>query len=250
MAARPLFTILSLIFVSGALLLQFFIILSGDTYGNPENRIFFLQSSTNGIPGQRNPSRWTFFKICGVNDQGRNANCGAAVPALPFSPPSRSNFDTTTGVPDRFIGTRHFYYLSRFMFAFYLVSLFFGAVAFLTSALALCTRLGSYLSAVNTMTACFFMGLAAALQTAWVIQGRNAFRASGQETRIGTYALAFAWTSFVCYFLATITFCIGGRGSSSKRESVHSTKRNSGGTFGRKSSTRSRGSFVNKEDYS
>jgi hypothetical protein len=51
------------------------------------------------------------------------------------------------------------------MFAFYLVALFFAVCAFFTGLLALCSRLGGYLSALNTAVALFFQTLTAALMT-------------------------------------------------------------------------------------
>jgi hypothetical protein len=155
--AGPILAILSLILVGGGILLQFFTILSGGINSAPLNKFYFLQAST-----ARNPSRWTFFAICGV-DGSLNANCGKAVPALPFDPPR--NFGTTNGVPEQFIGTHMYYYLSRFMFAFYLIALFFAAVALLTGLLALVSRLGGYISSMTTFVALFFQSLAAALMT-------------------------------------------------------------------------------------
>ncbi len=61
--------------------------------------------------------------------------------------------------------TSKFFYMSRFMFAFYIISLFFGALALTTGLLALCSRLGGYLSGANTAVALFFHTLAAALMT-------------------------------------------------------------------------------------
>jgi hypothetical protein len=160
--AGPILAILSLILVGGGILLQFFTILSGGINSAPLNKFYFLQASTANIAGARNPSRWTFFAICGV-DGSLNANCGKAVPALPFDPPR--NFGTTNGVPEQFIGTHMYYYLSRFMFAFYLIALFFAAVALLTGLLALVSRLGGYISSMTTFVALFFQSLAAALMT-------------------------------------------------------------------------------------
>lgn len=95
--------LISLLILAGGILLQFFVILSGTVGGNPENQIWFLQASTNGVvPATRNPSRWTFFAVCGRGSNGRNTDCGAPVPALPFDPPR--NFGTQTGVPHQFIG--------------------------------------------------------------------------------------------------------------------------------------------------
>jgi hypothetical protein len=145
-------------------LLQFFTILTGAVNSAPLDRFYFLEASTSGITGARNPSRWTFFAICGADPTtGHNANCGAVVPALPFDPPR--NFGTQNGVPQQFIGTHQYYYLSRFMFAFYLVALVFGAIALLTGLLALVSRLGGYISSMTTSIALFFQTLAATLMT-------------------------------------------------------------------------------------
>jgi hypothetical protein len=150
--AGPILAIVSLILVAGGVLLQLLTILTGGVNSAPLDRFYFLQASTNGIANARNPSRWTFF-----------ANCGNVVPALPFDPVR--NFGTQQGVPQQFIGTNQYYYLSRFMFAFYLVALFFGAVALLTGLLALVSRLGGYISSMTTSVALFFQALAAALMT-------------------------------------------------------------------------------------
>jgi hypothetical protein len=157
--------LISLVFVAGAIVLQFFVVLSGGINTAPENRVYFLQASTSGIPNARDPSRWTYWAICGVGSNNLNANCGAPVPALPFSPTSSSNFDTTMGVPDQFIGTKHYYYLSRFAWVFFLVALIFAVTAFFTGVLALCTRFGAWFSSFNTFLAFFFQALATALMT-------------------------------------------------------------------------------------
>jgi len=160
----PLLAFVSLTLLAGGIVLQFFLILSGAVSSAPIDLFYFLEASTNGIADARNPSRWTFFSICGVDPStGHNANCGAVVPALPFDPPR--NFGSTDGIPEQFIGTHTYYYLSRFMFAFFLMALFFAAVALATGALALCSRLGGYLSAMTTLVALFFQALAAALMT-------------------------------------------------------------------------------------
>lgn len=144
--------------------MQIFTILSGAVDSAPINQFYFLQAATNGIPNARNPSRWTFFAICGRDpSSGYNTNCGAVVPALPFDPPR--NFGTTENVPGQFIGTHTYFYLSRFMFAFYLIALFFAACALFTGLLALCSRLGGYLSGLTISIALFFQALAASLLT-------------------------------------------------------------------------------------
>lgn len=248
-AARPLLGLISLIVLAGGILLQFFTILSGAVNSSPENQFYFLQASTNNIPNARNPSRWTFFAICGVGpESGHNVNCGKPVPALPFDPPR--NFRTTSNVPDDFVGTHHYYYLSRFMFAFYLIALFFAVIALFTGLLALCSRLGGYLSSMTTAIALFFQALAAALMTAWTVQGRDAFRKANLEAKVGVKLMAFTWAATACFLIATVLFCCSGaigsdRSGVSRRRSTRSNR-----------SARKRGSFFEtdsqrrvKDDY-
>ncbi|ENI09807.1 hypothetical protein COCC4DRAFT_68212 [Bipolaris maydis ATCC 48331] len=192
--ARPLLAIASLVLVAAGLLFQFLTILTGGVNKSPLDRFYFLEASTNGIPNARNPSRWTFFAICGENpSNGRNANCGSPVPALPFDPPR--NFGTEQNIPDAFLGTKH--------------------------------RLGGYLSSLMTSIALFFQALAAALMTAWVVKGRDGFRSAGFEARIGRYLMGFTWAAVACFFLATVMFCLGGHlggDSSSRMRRNRSTK--------------------------
>lgn len=229
----------SLLILAGGIVLQLFVILSGMGAGTPLNLVYFLQTTTDNIDGaSRNPVRWTFLAICGTDDSGNNANCRSTQPALPFDPPN--NFDTEQGIPDTFIGTNKFYYLSRFMFAFYLIALFFAVVSLFVGVLALCTRLGSYLSGFTVSIALFFQTLAAALMTAWTVQGRNAFRSNDESAQLGRYAYGFTWAAMACFLICTVLFCIGGRAG---KDSTYQKK----SYFGRKRSTRSRGSFVDGE---
>lgn len=80
------------------------------------------------------------------------------------------------------------------------------------------------------------------LHSAAYVQGRDAFRAAGTSANLGRYNFGFMWAAVACLFLATVFLCAGGAASSS------SGKRNSRGRFGRRQkSTRSRGSFIDKE---
>lgn len=147
---------------------MFFMLLAGAINGDPVNKFYFLQADTGNIPGAPPVSRWTYWNICdgssGINVCS-GTGYGAIAPARPFDPPSGRNFDTTTGVPEDFIGTRFYFYMTRFMFAFMLVALFFSACALVTGVLALCTRIGAYLSGFLAMLAFIFQGVQAALMT-------------------------------------------------------------------------------------
>lgn len=229
--ARPLLSILALFFLAGGLALQFLTILSGGVKSFPLNLVYFLQASPTGISGAPNPVRWTYFALCGVDGSGHNANCGKATAALPFNP--SQNFHTSTAV-------KGMYYTSRAMFAFYLIALFFASIALLTGLLALCSRLGSYLSSLTTFIAMVMQAVTAALMTAWTIKGRNSFRSQGMSASLGVKAYGFTWAALACFFISTVLFCIGGAASKD-----HSSSRR--GMFGRNRSTRSRGSFIDNE---
>ncbi|CAK3787963.1 hypothetical protein DOTSEDRAFT_75589 [Lecanosticta acicola] len=237
-AARPILGLLAILLLAGGIVMQFLVILSGLNH-SPLNQVYFLQATTSGVTGgndqYRNPARWTYLNICGVGPNGNNANCAATRADLPFDPPR--NFGTTTGLPDTFDGSHYYYYLSRFAWSFYLIALFFAVVAFLFSVFALFARLGAYLTGFSSIIAVFFQSLAAALMTTWVVKGRDAFRGNGQDASIGVKAMAFTWATWAAFFLASLFFCVGGsvgKDKSSKKSSY----------FGRKRSTRSRGSFI------
>jgi hypothetical protein len=72
---------LSLILIAGAIVLQFFVVLSGVTHTTPLKQTYFLQADTSTIAGSgRAVSQWTYFYVCGADNQ----DCGKPVPDLPF----------------------------------------------------------------------------------------------------------------------------------------------------------------------
>jgi hypothetical protein len=77
------------------------------------------------------------------------------------------------------------------------------------------------------------------LHRVWVVKGRDAFRSAGNEAHVGRYLMAFAWTSMACFFLATISFCLGGRLGGDRSSGVKRTRSTK--------SNRSRGSFIDTE---
>jgi hypothetical protein len=70
----------SWIFLAGALVMMFFVILSGVKDVSPLNKIYFLQADTSKINSARPISQWTYFYVCGASNQ----DCGSATAALPF----------------------------------------------------------------------------------------------------------------------------------------------------------------------
>lgn len=164
-----LFTLISLVLVAAGLLFKFFILLAGAVDGAPVNRWYLLEADTSGIPGAPPVSRWSYWNVCGV--EGSTTVCGDESysdvhPAFPLDPSSHRNFDTDVGVPQDFIDHHGFYFLmTRFMFAFTLIALFFGVITLLSSILAFCARIASYFSGLLAFTAAFFQAITAALMT-------------------------------------------------------------------------------------
>lgn len=148
---------------------MFFILLAGAIDHAPVNKWYLLQADTSNIPNAPPLSRWSYWNVCGVQDG--NTVCGdegysKIHPAFPLDPASHRNFDTDVNVPEDFVNHHGFYFLmTRFMFAFMLIALFFAAMSLFTGLLALCTRIGSYLSGLLTMIAAFFQVINAALMT-------------------------------------------------------------------------------------
>ncbi len=164
-----IFSFVSLILVAGALLFMFLILLAGAINDSPVNKFYLLQAHTAGITNAPAVSRWSYWNVCGV-ENGRTV-CGdqsysKVHPAFPLDPASHREFDTTVNMPANFIHHHAYYfYMTRFMFAFMLIALFFGVCALFTGLLALCTRLGSYLSGLLTTIAMIFQAINAALMT-------------------------------------------------------------------------------------
>jgi hypothetical protein len=244
MAARKPLALLSLFFLAGALLLMFFVILAGTRDRNPLNQIYFLRADTSGIPNAPvgGESRWTLWNYCGTSPFGRN-DCTFVRPAYPFDPPR--NFGTERNVPSQFIGTRKFFYLTRFMFAFILIALFFAVLALFTGLLALFSRLGGALSGLLTSIALFFHAIVASLMTAAFVLGRKRFRAVGRDAHLGRLAFAFVWTSLFCLLLSTILFFMVLATGRRDTTTTRTTRRN--GYFGRRRAARDRGSFIESE---
>jgi len=243
--------IASLILIAGAIVLQFFVVLSGVKNTTPLNKTYFLQADTSKIAGSgRAMSQWTYFYVCGAGNQ----DCGKPVPDLPFG---YAWVGGSAGVPNDLVGShgkhttsKYYYYLWRFGWVFYLIGLIFTVFAFFTALLAPCSRLASGLSGSTLAFALFWFTLAASLMTAQFVQARNRFRAAGLHAQIGRYAFGFTWGAWAAMFLATL-FLFLGCGAGGRDERVRTARTGTRGNLGffrRQRSRRSaRGSFVDNE---
>lgn len=246
---RPILGLLAMFFTAGAVLLIFLTLLGGTSNVKPLNDIYFLQAHTTNIPGAPGVSRWTFWNLCGVDADGKS-QCESSHPAFPLDPPSNRNFNTTTNIPSQFIGTSHFFLMTRFMFPFILIGLFFAVGSLFTGLLALCTRIGSLLSSSLAWIALMFQIICSCLMTAAYVEGRDAFSSNNQEATLGKKAFGFMWTAVACLILSSFLYCLGGVAGRDGGYTGRSTRRR--GFFGprRTSSSRSRRNFANgNKDY-
>jgi len=143
---------------------MFLVLLAGAVNSGPVNKFYFLQVDTANIPNAPALSRWTYWNLCSVNSNNRD-DCGAVHPDFPLDPPSYRNFGTTTNIPHQFLGTSKYFYMTRFMFPFMLMALFFGVFSLFTGALALCSRIGGKLSGFFAFLALFFQTINVSLMT-------------------------------------------------------------------------------------
>ncbi|KAB8356439.1 hypothetical protein FH972_024022 [Carpinus fangiana] len=215
MSPRPIIAIASLVILAGGVLLQLLVILSGAVSGSPEEKFYFLSADTSGIGSAPATSAWTFFSLCALtgpsSGSGSTTACGGATAALPFD--LQRNFGSTGDIA---ASSSQYYYLSRTTFAFYLIALFFSAIALLSGLLAICTRLGSYLSGLLSFVAFFFQALAAALMTAWTVKGRNAFLAAGRAANLGRYSYGLTWGAVAAFFISVVLFFVAGAAGKEK----------------------------------
>ncbi|KAH8692981.1 SUR7/PalI family-domain-containing protein [Talaromyces proteolyticus] len=233
-AGRPILSFLALFFTAGAMLLMFLTLLGGVTNHTPLNNIYFLQVDSSSIPGAPTTSRWTFWNLCAVRN-GRS-QCGSSHPCFPFDPRTRA-----ISAPI----TNHYWLMSRFMFPFIIISLFFATCSLFLGFVAICTRIGSYLSSLLTWLAWLFQVITTSLMTACFVQGRNHFNSASEPATLGSKAFGFMWAAVACLTISAVLYCMGGsRGKSEDGYSGRETRRR-GFFASRQSSTKSRGSFRN-----
>lgn len=77
--------LLAFLFLLGAGLLTFFLILSGGRESGTLKNFYWLQADTNGFNSAPSTTRWYNYNWCGYED-GQLANCSSRAPAKPFFP--------------------------------------------------------------------------------------------------------------------------------------------------------------------
>jgi hypothetical protein len=153
-----------MIFQFLSILFLLFIVLSGAYNSAPLNNTYFLQADTYFISGARPVTRWEFFRICDDHN-----TCGPAVPAIPFGYAWATHpvFAPTELIGENGSGTtsNYYFYMWRFGWVFYLISLIFDFAAFFTGFLACFGRLGAAVSGLITLCTLVFYTIAVSLMT-------------------------------------------------------------------------------------
>lgn len=154
-----------LVLTAISLVLLWFIILSGITGTAPLDRTYFLRADTSDITGARDITQWNFFYFCGEG----NTDCGGAKAAPAFGAAWSSN---PTGAPSSLVGgqgghttSTKFYYLWRFGWVMFILTLFFETLSFFSGFLACCGRLGAAIAGLLSFAALFFSSIAMSLMT-------------------------------------------------------------------------------------
>lgn len=192
----------------GSTLLLIFIVLSGSIVESPVNKFYWLQADTSDIAGAPEISRWTFWGLCGVSGDN-NVNCSYLQPAFPLSPVD--DFGTTVNVPRDFVSSRDtYYYLSRFSFCFFLISLVFIGVALIFYVLSWCSYTFSKTVFVTITIGTLLNMAASGCQTAATVLAKNAFKDAGLSAKVGVKLMAFSWTTvamnIVLFFVTGASF--------------------------------------------
>ncbi|OBT79321.1 hypothetical protein VF21_01869 [Pseudogymnoascus sp. 05NY08] len=202
---RGLLGSVSWILLAGALVMLWLVVLSGVTHHTPLNKIWFLRADTSGIGDARPISQWTFWYVCGDN----NDNCGKPVPALPLGYAWRGN---SNGAPAALVGShghnttsKYYYYMWRFGWVFFFIAFIFANFAALSGFLS-CIRVVAGATGMLTLAATFWLTLAACLMTAVFVKARNRFQSDGHNASVGSYAFAFTWTPLVLLFVSSCLF--------------------------------------------
>lgn len=239
-----------------SILFLFFVILGGVTNSTPLDKTYFMQADTTGIAGAHDITQWTYLYACGPN----NEQCGSAHPAMPFGKVWDAN---AANAPPELIGkyggnttSFYYYYMWRFGWVFYLLALFFEVLAFFSSFLACCGRLGSGIGSLITIVAFVFLTIAVSLMTATFVRARNVFHSAGRDAQLGGYGFGFSWGAFAALLIAMILLCAGATRKGTPKNTVddgtngNATTSGGGRRWGRRNRRDRAGSFskVNYED--
>lgn len=187
---------ISYLFLLGAGLLCFFLILSGARSSGTLAEFYWFEANTLGFNNAPVRTRWFNYQWCGVMRGGQLVDCSSRVPAQSFSP--RDQFGASPEMPTTFLNNRDtYYYLSRVGWAMLLIGLFFLVLTIIPATVILfktVTSMAIWLT-VGTWTTLFFITLAACLYTGCYAKAVRGFHSKGRYAKMCPRNFAFIWTS-------------------------------------------------------
>lgn len=191
---------ITLLFLSGATLLAFFVILCGAKKTGVLRKFYWMRADTSSITTGNGSGEtyWLNYMYCTKNSSSdSNYNfCSNKKPAYPFSP--KDNFATTSNLPSAFNNKHNkYYYLSRVGWSMWLVGLFFLVIALLPFMLQACIKhtMVYIVSTMSVWAAWFYLTLGACLWTSAFVMGKHAFTDAGISAKLGVKMFAFLWTT-------------------------------------------------------
>ncbi|QLG74241.1 hypothetical protein HG535_0G01250 [Zygotorulaspora mrakii] len=187
--------VLNLLFLLGAGLLGFFLILSGGKSGGVLDGFYWFEADTSGFNDAPQLTRWYNYDWCAVRDN-QVTNCSSRAPATAFSP--RDNFGRSNEMPTTFLDNRNaYYYLSRVGWAMLLIGLFYIVLSIIP-AIVLLFKSSVAMHIWHNLAiwaALLFVLLSACLYTGCYVKARSGFNSEGRHSKLGAKMFAFIWTT-------------------------------------------------------
>lgn len=198
-----------LLFLSGATLLAFFVILCGAKKTGVLRKFYWIRVDTSNITtaAGRGETYWLNYMYCtkANSSQSDYSYCSGKKPAYPFSP--RENFGSVANLPSAFNKSKNkFYYLSRVGWSMWLVGLFFLVVGLLPFVLQSCIKHTAVyiISTMSVWAAWFYLTLGACLWTSAFVIGKHDFTNDGISAKLGVKMFAFLWTTVFLISVAAL----------------------------------------------
>ena len=198
----------SLLFLIGATIMSFFLILSGARNTGVLKNFYWIEANTTGFNDASNLTRWFNYEFCGYSN-GQLFNCSSKAPAKPFSP--RDNFGFNTLMPTSFLDDRDaYYYLSRVGWAMLLIAIFCEVMTLIPQIVSVFKHIRS-LSVFATVfhwLSLFFILLTACLLTGCYAKGIRAFHSQNRHAKMGVKCFALLWTTVFLLLCTSIWMAI------------------------------------------
>lgn len=192
------------LFIMGAGVLSFFLILSGARDGGTLKNFYWFEANTDGFNDAPAVTRWYNYMYCGYEDH-HTYDCSNRGADKPFSP--KDNFGESENMPRTFIDKRKtYYYLSKVGWAMLLISLFFTVIAIVPVFMSvfLQKKSVSVVSCSFCWISWFFITLSACLYTGCYAKAKKAFHHDGRHAKMGAKCFAFIWTTVFLMMVCSI----------------------------------------------